>query len=64
MTKASDDHCRQSLRLLAEGYAAIVAQYERTIALLEAELSRSSHSQDDDVHSTAPRAPQAVAGKR
>ena len=46
MRNASDDPYRESLRQLAEGYAAIIAHYdiahyERTIALLEVELSSS-----------------------
>ncbi|MBX3412379.1 MAG: winged helix-turn-helix domain-containing protein [Pirellulales bacterium] len=37
--KAHDDY-RESLRQLAEGYAAIVTHYERTIALLQKEQHR------------------------
>ena len=40
MFTVNDDHYRESLRQLAEGYATIIAHYERTIALLETELSR------------------------
>jgi len=46
MFTASDVHYRDSLRQLAEGYAAIIAQYERTISLLEAELARPERQQD------------------
>jgi DNA-binding response OmpR family regulator len=44
MFTARDDHYRESLRQLAEGYAAIIAHYERTISLLEAELARPARS--------------------
>lgn len=40
MFSASYDHYRESLRQLAEGFAAIIAHYERTISLLEIELAR------------------------
>jgi DNA-binding response OmpR family regulator len=48
MRNASDDPFRESLRQLAEGYAAIIAHYdiahyERTIALLAVQLSRPAH---------------------
>ena len=52
---ASDDHYRESLRQLAEGYAIIIAHYERTIALLETELSRPVPEQTSPSHAVRSR---------
>lgn len=42
MPTDGNNHYRDSLRQLAEGYATIITQYERTIALLKAEQARAS----------------------
>lgn len=55
MFTARDDHYRESLRQLAEGYAAIIAHYERTISLLEAELSRPARQPVTSSHVTPTR---------
>lgn len=41
MSTSDTLHYRESLRLLAEGYATLITHYDRTIALLKAEQART-----------------------
>jgi len=53
MSTAATDHYRESLRQLAEGFAAIITHYERTIALLQEE-QRRAHSPPQLAPATGP----------